>query len=84
MTSDQKAQAMVDAFKPLTSVEPPVAQNGWQPIETAPKDGTQLLLWSNRPTVGAYGQRYQNWFTIPGEYTCRPTHWMPLPEPPTP
>ena len=62
----------------------------WQPIETAPKDGTDILCyerghpkipedngfmavahWSN----GTWSEDVSGW--------VEPTHWMPLPEPPT-
>ena len=66
----------------------------WQPIETAPKDGTKVLLVSNRGQVyiGQYDD--DRWVRKPEPYWCiagmpktharaqRPTHWMPLPEPP--
>lgn len=74
----------------------------WQPIETAPKDGSQFLIWTARLNFavvehlvddpmpadiipsghhlvvhdGKHGP-----YPIRGEY---PTHWQPLPPPPTP
>jgi hypothetical protein len=64
----------------------------WQPIETAPKDGTRLLVWANnlwREPAIAYWSR-----SGPLNPPCwvgghchvghidQPTHWMPLPTPP--
>ncbi len=67
----------------------------WQPIETAPKDGTPVLLlydqeaiqghWSETDTHG--GEWKPIWLSVHGCGCCGsddkpPTHWMPLPEPP--
>lgn len=68
---------------------------GWQPISTAPKDGTIIDLWLGPP----YNQRLAdhkfsegNWAGLEfNEYEdedrwveryWEPTHWMPLPLPP--
>ena len=57
----------------------------WQLIDTAPKDGVDVLLLLKRPR-NAIQARY----TLAGWVDCwcafvdpyEPTHWMPLPEPP--
>ena len=71
----------------------------WQPIETAPKDGTMVDLWGiNHLTHNKRGERIVNaswgvctdwmgneledWRHGRGE-DYQPTHWMPLPPPPT-
>ena len=64
----------------------------WQPIETAPKDGRTILLAGGflsdgRPSVrtGYWhdGKRLKAWFdTALGRCAMKPTHWMPLPDPP--
>jgi hypothetical protein len=81
----------------------------WQPIETAPKDGTEIIaVFSNdygyqeKPTVyGPWTVSFRNGMWMASWGDCRviesegywgtdykrapldPTHWMPLPEPPT-
>jgi hypothetical protein len=63
----------------------------WQPIETAPKDGTFIDLWFPHNGKGAVTQRlmcrwrHHAWFTQCGGRSFRmdnPSHWMPLPKSP--
>lgn len=60
--------------------------NGWQPIETAPKDGTEILVYciSMDGTCGCEVARFcderNGWFI--GVCRLSPTHWMPLPAAP--
>jgi hypothetical protein len=66
------------------------AKNQWQPIETAPKDGTQVLLWwpywcVDTPIVGSYNFDHDEWDSMSAISIVDsppPTKWMPLPEPP--
>lgn len=67
----------------------------WQPIETAPKDGTWVLVWGppaedSDDDGPAAVVRWNGYFwemdatDDRGEFSppfCE-THWMPLPEPP--
>jgi hypothetical protein len=57
----------------------------WQPIETAPKDGTDILVYDNGVmfvTSWVDVDGWQGWWET-GRVEPPPTHWMPLPDPPT-
>jgi hypothetical protein len=70
----------------------------WQPIETAPKDGTMVLLLEHRRAYSSStidfgcfefieisdtdGHRIYDWTSNDGRIE-EPTHWMPLPTPPS-
>jgi len=67
----------------------------WQPIETAPQDGTQVLVYYKRYVCNsgvfiAYWNGYKNcWWSFEEDYASvaikygnQPSHWMPLPKPP--
>jgi hypothetical protein len=59
------------------------ARTTWQPIETAPKDGTEILVLEREKkdiSYVAYYSKFEGW-TVPYD-EVDPTHWMPLPEPP--
>jgi hypothetical protein len=53
----------------------------WQPIETAPRDGTEILCFDKYCVVMHWHELCKMWFTDDGN-TGEPTHWMLLPEAP--
>lgn len=71
----------------------------WHPIETAPKDGTEILAyiayetWEKKIEIVYYDDSYRkhnklkpSWVSarcVDGLEAGIPTHWMPLPEPPS-
>jgi hypothetical protein len=62
----------------------------WQPIESAPKDGTPVDIWCAgfRYTDAYWGRVANEWLDEDGDpikdyYGEEPTHWMPLPSPPS-
>ena len=66
---------------------PPVSEDRWQPIETAPKDGSYVLLAGKRREDIASGYWPQSAYAGNGAWIWpfvhkHPTHWMPLPKAP--
>jgi hypothetical protein len=64
-----------------------LASQRWQPIETAPRDGTRILaIWRNRPSAaGAEGHEVVRWCgwgwgSLDTSPRPEPTDWM-LPPP---
>jgi hypothetical protein len=63
----------------------------WEPIETAPRDGTPILVAAGRryyPMSCWWSEKHQQWVIRESAgrvvYVDFPlTHWMPLPEPPS-
>ena len=60
-----------------------IEMTDWQPIETAPKDGTDVLVWCGGAMFIAY-MEVGRWFFDRTDHSVKPlpTHWMPLPAPP--
>lgn len=55
----------------------------WQPIETAPKDGTEVLTFRKAGLQAvAFDTGELGWLCSDGMYLLDVTHWMPLPAPP--
>ena len=65
----------------------------WQPIETAPKDGTSCLVVAGDGNVGEaswcgpdgwwwINTHLEHWADSIDFRHGEPTHWMPLPDPP--
>jgi len=76
-----------------------VALDGWQPIETAPRDGTEILIAIGSDYIGSAFYADDDSDPYPWKFFDRngikplangirddrmgPTHWMPLPAPPS-
>ena len=65
-----------------------MSDDGWQPIETAPMDGTPILLMLAEDVLGSrmhVGVFHHNTRLIAGHFHFdmpQPTRWRPLPAPP--
>ena len=58
----------------------------WQPIETAPKDGTPVLVHDEGAIeIATWDSDSDAWRDCSGHKMWpSPQHWMPLPDPPAP
>lgn len=85
----KEVEPIVDAFvgagKVIRTLE---RESGWQPIETAPRDGTYVLCYWTTEMCGydkvgmAFCKSNGAWDI--GWWVCpTPVGWMPLPKPPT-
>jgi hypothetical protein len=64
----------------------------WQPIETAPKDETWVMIYSKQLgtppfAIAFWSEKDAKWFDVDWKFHSifvglTITHWMPLPEPP--
>ncbi|MBC9176780.1 DUF551 domain-containing protein [Pseudoroseomonas ludipueritiae] len=64
----------------------------WLPIETAPRDGNNILVWPftfanwagthHVVTMAWFDDNLKGWSIIGTGMIIHPTHWRPLPEPP--
>jgi len=91
-----KVKADILDSLPSTALQAPVREvPGWQPIETAPKDGSEILLWLpapyNRIAKARWFDLWENWQE--GEFpsycdeycgigSALPTLYQPLPADP--
>jgi uncharacterized protein DUF551 len=88
---DYELDDIASAIRELISLR---ERSEWQPIETAPRDGSSTLLfgrWASDeqglmsgPVIGQFNYVRDAWefANAGGWWRIRPTHWMPLPEPP--
>lgn len=70
----------------MTAPSVPLVHQGWQPIATMPKDGSEVIGgWAEFGLVDliwwSFTETKIMWFDrVDGD--GMPTHWMPLPDPP--
>lgn len=55
--------------------------NGWQPIDTAPRDESEVIA-TNGYLIAVCQHVYEDRWQPCGMPMFTPTHWMPLPDPP--
>jgi hypothetical protein len=87
----QVRDILINALMKAPKLAPLVAGATWQPIATAPKDGTPIRLKWDKTTVEAIGRwcpanewpkpyATDDWRDVKGnDVLLMPTHWMPLP-----
>ena len=83
-----RLQVDSETLKHVAEQSQPVPE--WQPVSTAPKDGSAILAWAEGTTTTVYwDEGLESWelcqcgaFADSGEFW--PQYWMPLPAAPKP
>jgi hypothetical protein len=78
---DSKQSEANTALNAARAVLEAQAGINWLPIDTAPRNGTLLLLWAEGYHAGRWEQDDNRWTTAAG-FLIFPTHWTPLPAAP--
>lgn len=76
-------QMYIPSAKAVIAAYQAASGEGWRPIETAPKDGTRLLLCNRRKENRPYPIMADGYWCKGIWVWCYPfsdpTHWLPLP-----
>lgn len=90
---DSLHSALGEAERYAKELEARLAEREWRPIETAPRDGTWIWAFYPRKDRRQDEQTPARWHDCGPEPMWwdaaehrddeQPTHWMPLPEPPS-
>ena len=74
-------------FRALLERGSGIGDMDWQPIKSAPKDNTKVLIYVPSKTINGHDydaiimvSRFKGYWWDAAH--LKPTHWMPLPEPP--
>jgi hypothetical protein len=81
-------QTMLPKLMERFKVAPVQPESPWRSMESAPKDGTKVLVYVERDghhwqIVARTLDRLDGWYSDPGKHLVKATHWMPLPAPPS-
>ena len=86
---DAVIDAQAGRIAELEAAQPERQPMQWQPIETAPRDGTAILVSEGRSCYCVEWIEEFDWWAVDdnklGPFRLRgqaPIHWMPLPPPP--
>lgn len=89
--TDTRAARLLESLDRQVQVAS-AASSGWQPVDTAPRDGTPILVWAewnNAPAGHAiveWVQRRKEWKRVGATRSIASgivMHWMPLPSGPS-
>jgi hypothetical protein len=81
---EMATKAMIHLERYMRLLDRVTEERAWQDFSTAPKDGTKILVFDSYVKITYYHIPHlypeaAHWFNDLWD----PTHWMPLPQPPT-